>query len=629
MTKRKENTLLQLEKLLSLPVLTFKQSVRWLIKHQSFAIEHLPDKEELIFKVFKNCVLVLMLIKKSPKFKKKIMYMLEYQQKSKWTTFLDKLNILESLNSLTMMLLKILVQELILKEKAYRPFWTPAYKEISEKLLLPIGTDYTDLVTNSSIHWSQSQVAKSQFLNIQTTKHVNKNLQKVCSPLSMYSLVDKWENEVIPIVKIKTLRIRFFPTIKQRIILDEFINTFRYVYNKTLEIIKNGHKANFQDLRDKIVTENTKKHYDEYKQYEDEIKILHEAIKLSTNDIDKAKIKLDIKVKYAELRNHLKTFPPQKNTEIHEFELFTPKDIRSNAVKRCCDAYKSGFTNLKHGHIKSFNLKYKKKTEARQSIELTPKNISIIEGKIRILPETFKNDCFLKITKNNEVKYKTLVIKHNVDIIKEKGKYYIHIPMETELKEPTSLDRIAGIDLGIRTFGTVHTSSIGNKYTEITEYTHRRDILKNLNKKINVLKYKIDHKVRKKQFNKIEGKKKNLVNKLHWDFINDVLEHNDVIYLGDINSHNIVKHGKNSSLNREFNDLKFYILKQRLIYKASLYNKIVVLVPEHYTTKSCSSCGELNHNVGSKETFTCQYCNLCTGRDMNASKNMIMKGLLM
>jgi len=38
---------LQLEKLLSLPVLILKQSGRWLSKHQSHAIEHLPVKEEL------------------------------------------------------------------------------------------------------------------------------------------------------------------------------------------------------------------------------------------------------------------------------------------------------------------------------------------------------------------------------------------------------------------------------------------------------------------------------------------------------------------------------------------------------------------------------------------------------
>jgi len=41
MMSKKKGTLLQLEKLLSLPVLILKQSGRWLTKHQSHAIEHL------------------------------------------------------------------------------------------------------------------------------------------------------------------------------------------------------------------------------------------------------------------------------------------------------------------------------------------------------------------------------------------------------------------------------------------------------------------------------------------------------------------------------------------------------------------------------------------------------------
>ena len=74
-------------------------------------------------------------------------------------------------------------------------------------------------------------------------------------------------------------------------------------------------------------------------------------------------------------------------------------------------------------------------------------------------------------------------------------------------------------------------------------------------------------------------------------------------------------------------NLKFYQLKQRLIYKASVAGKKVVLVPEHYTTKTCSCCGKMNENIGSKEVFSCDNCKIVTGRDMNASKNMKLKGL--
>jgi len=96
------------------------------------------------------------------------------------------------------------------------------------------------------------------------------------------------------------------------------------------------------------------------------------------------------------------------------------------------------------------------------------------------------------------------------------------------------------------------------------------------------------------------------------------------VYWGDIKSHGIVKDGKNKFLNLAFNDLKFYQLKQRLLYKAYVYGKKVFMVPEHYTTKTCSCCGTINNNVGSKEVFACGNCKMVTGRDMNASKNMML-----
>lgn len=118
------------------------------------------------------------------------------------------------------------------------------------------------------------------------------------------------------------------------------------------------------------------------------------------------------------------------------------------------------------------------------------------------------------------------------------------------------------------------------------------------------------------------------MNRLHWDFINDLLGNNDGIFFGDIWSHDIVKDGKNHQLNRNFNDLKFYRLKQRLVYKASAHGKKVMYVKENYTTKTCSSCGVINDKVGVNRVFKCVSCDLITGRDWNAAKNILMKGLV-
>ena len=379
------------------------------------------------------------------------------------------------------------------------------------------------------------------------------------------------------------------------------------------------------DLRDLLVTENTKKNLEEYGTFDNLLNYLKNLKKQSQNDSEKKLIEENIKIVNQNKRNYMKQFEYTKNPLIHEFETETPKDIRACAVKRCCDAYKTGFTNLKKGNIKYFNMKFKKKTDPIQSIELTPKLISIKDGNIKILPEYFKEDCYLKIHKKTSKKFKKLnyKINHNVDIVRRYKEYYLHLTIDIKPKT-SELKTIAGVDLGIRTFATVY--SFNNETTIIKEYKHRLELLKKLNMKLNLLKTL--KRKRKKQLTKIDKKKINIVNKLHWNFINDLVSENDIIYMGDIKSHDIVKDGKSKMLNVAFNDLKFFQLKQRLLYKAYIAGKKVIYVPEHYTTKTCSSCGTINNNVGSKEIFECDKCKLITGRDMNASKNMIIKGML-
>ena len=632
----------RLEKQLDSLELVLKPFGRWLTKHRSLAIEHLPTKEGSISKVFRACVIqLLMLGKKTPLAKKRILSTLVSLPKSKWTIFLDKLTSSSNTTNhviLATELLQILLLESISNEKAYRPFWTPVYKDASEKLLLPTVTDFADLASSSSTAWYQKLVGKSSFLNIRSTELVNKNSQTTSSPSYTFFPVDKWESEAIPVAKLKTLKLKIYPTQQQKKLLDGFMHTSRYVYNKTVEMTKNGHKPNFISLRDLLVTDNTKKGHDLYKSYDDVLLKQHEKIKENKGDIKKIKeIKDNINKINTERRNAVKVLPSMKNIFVRPFEIETPKDIRASAVKRCCDAMKAGFTNLRNGNIKFFRMKYKKKTDKIQTMELTPKLISIEKKnkdkdcKIKIAPESFgKDSCYLTIDKHNIRKLKNVEISHNVDLSKTPNGYYLYIPIETKpITTTETKKRVGAVDLGVRTLGTVYSTTTNGDYIAIHEYEQRINLLRSLNKKIKLLKQlKRDKlRIRKKQLKKIEKKKTDLVDKMHWDFINDLLKRHDIVYIGDIKSHDIVKRCKNSTLNQDFNDMKFYVLKERLLYKASVLGKRVFYIKEHYTTKTCSACGQINNNVGSSKVFKCEHCKLETGRDGNASKNMLLKGI--
>jgi putative transposase len=132
---------------------------------------------------------------------------------------------------------------------------------------------------------------------------------------------------------------------------------------------------------------------------------------------------------------------------------------------------------------------------------------------------------------------------------------------------------------------------------------------------------------RKKTIKKLERRKSNLVDELHWKIIQDMLRRNNVIFYGDIKSHNIVKNGINKILNQDMNNLKFYLFKTRLLYKAELQNRYVFVVPEPYTSQGCSTCGTLK-KVYKSSIYDCKICKHKYGRDHNAAKNILMKGII-
>jgi transposase len=53
----------------------------------------------------------------------------------------------------------------------------------------------------------------------------------------------------------------------------------------------------------------------------------------------------------------------------------------------------------------------------------------------------------------------------------------------------------------------------------------------------------------------------------------------------------------------------------------------ILVVSERYTSKTCSGCASIDHNLGSKETFTCENhtCGRLFDRDWNASLNILLK----
>jgi transposase len=292
-----------------------------------------------------------------------------------------------------------------------------------------------------------------------------------------------------------------------------------------------------------LVTNESKKGNIFIKEYDSRIRELNEKIKKS-QEPEITLLREELKNVKKEKSEKMKQVTAEKNPLIQEFELKTPKEIRANAVKQCCDGYKAAWANLKNGNIKKFNINFREKKNKRQGIELQASQISISDGFIRILPKSFQGDCLIKVHRRMKKKLikNNIQIRHNVDLIRENNRnYFLHIVIPTIIENKKDIPkRFAGIDLGIRTFATVYSNDLGSELernSKIYEYNHKIEKLINLNEKIHMLNTgKKKKRKKKRQLEKCEKRKKDLVDSLHWDFINDCLKENDVIFLGDIKS---------------------------------------------------------------------------------------------
>ena len=652
--KTLKKNILQLEKHLGCQALKYRPFVNLLMKRRSQALLHQQVTEELTNQVFRQCFLMFHKLKTSNLVQNRTFYTLVFQQKSKWMTFLDKLSLSQDQNMLPIILLQILVQESISKEKAYRHYWNPVFKETSEKWSLPIVTDYAGLDLNSLKPLLPKQVEESPFLVTKTMKLMKqKNSQKTYLQLLPSLLADKWDAEAIKTesAKQKTIKIKIYPTQEQKNALNEIFSVYNYVYNKTNALLKNKtfDFSKWHSIRDHLVTASSKKLDPEYIKNTELIALAKKHLDLiydleENKEIDILRFPSFIKTEFiknieANIKIANKEIEYSNNPEIKDFEKKVHKDIRANAVQVCCQMYKSAIANLKNGNIRWFNIGYKKKKSSSKCFSgISPNTIKFQSNGITMMRDKLgKNLCQFKISKRNYKKFNKQAIAGESKVLYDKGNYFIGLTLVTQEKNCNKTNKICGIDPGLRSFLTVFDNQ------NIVELNNNRMYIKKLNQKIQQLKAHrnksknqletannvLRKRRRKRHFNKIEKKKIDYTDAVHWGSINFLLKNYDYILLGDIKSHDIVKNGLNKKNNQEFNDLKFYVFKQRLLYKARLANKFVKFVNEFNTTKTCSSCGTLNHTVGCSEVFNCSFCKMVCGRDTNAAKNILLKGILL
>ena len=289
-------------------------------------------------------------------------------------------------------------------------------------------------------------------------------------------------------------------------------------------------------------------------------------------------------------------------------------------------ALQSSVKNLDTAYINFFKKKaeyprFKSKKTHRYSYttKYTNGNIELFDNKVK-LPKI----GLVKIKKTRQPKGRLL--SATVSQVPS-GKYYVSL-CYTDVEEvlfPLTYNE-TGIDLGIKDFIIL---SNGEK-VENPKY---------LKKSIEKLK-----KLQKQQSRKTKGgrnwiKNRIKIARLHekianqrMDFINKlstrIIREYDIICIEDLKVENMLK---NHNLAQSISDVSWSKFTTQLEYKAQWYGKVIKKVNTFYASSQiCHCCGYKNEETKDLNVreWTCPKCHSTHDRDVNASINILMQGVL-
>ncbi len=205
------------------------------------------------------------------------------------------------------------------------------------------------------------------------------------------------------------------------------------------------------------------------------------------------------------------------------------------------------------------------------------------------------------------------------------GKYYISILTEQEpTKHLEKTGKNIGIDLGIKDFAI---TSEGRRYTN-------PKFLYKFQKK---LKTAQQHLSRKEKGSKSRDRARIKVARIHEKITNSrndmqhkvsssLIKKYDMIALEDLNVKGMVK---NHNLAKAISDSSWSSFVTKLEYKAQWYGKEVIKIDRFFpSSKTCSDCGHVKESLSLDERVWTCICGSKHDRDVNASKNILKRGLV-
>lgn len=535
------------------------------------------------------------------------------------------------LDILTTKLLKTLDQESTSKEKVLTTFWNQQKMEISKKLWLPTKTDCVVSVLNSSKKSSQNGPMGKSWFSIKKNCLQNKNCHKTLYQSSQFSLPDSTvsgvtvsnaklkkrlnQKTVKPVMRpMKTMKFRIFPNENEKRDIDLYIEHQRWYYNAAINVLfKNKGIENFTKV---------------LKSGKEKINLSRDKLRDFMRNYEFEEIKSENKIyKNFKYNKEAKKFPVPEWWNTKELK---PKDrVIRGAFDKLSSNFNSALSNKENGHIKNFNLKFRRKDDTKEFIRFEdtqiPASIKYIKSRYWYKNRNHKRrvikieDIYNSSNKCSGIEY----IKDNLTDC-----YYLHCPVDrdwfyekdvrgdNQSKYKIDKKRVISLDPGVRKFLMGYDPE-GN-IISIGENDHKT--LMNMLLEVDKTKIKSEMLLRWKRI-------KNYVSELHNKTISFLIQNYDDIIIPEFRIQDMIKSKKISKMTKRLLCMySFHSFKEKLLYKCNTYNKRFILVTEEYTSKTCTKCGILN-DVGGSEVYKCLNCDIIIDRDINGARNIFIKNV--
>lgn len=305
-----------------------------------------------------------------------------------------------------------------------------------------------------------------------------------------------------------------------------------------------------------------------------------------------------------------------------------PQVIRSAAIRDLMAAYASNFEKRKKNPNHRFDIRFKSKKDPLGAVRIETKNAAVKvigDGRISFFPTKLQPMRF------DARALQGLSLDYDVTLSKDKlGRFSLHVPLFRENQPQKQAADWCAVDPGVRTFLTTYSL---DSVTKIGQGAATRlfklcrwldDLLSRITRTKGVQKRRRMRRAAVRMRMRIA----NLVRELHWQAAAFLTHNYTDIALPVFETQRMARRLSRkltSEQTRRMLTLSHYTFRQRLLHKAAKEGCRVHLVGEEFTSKTCTRCGFIKHNLRGAEVYMCNACGLRIDRDVGGGRNIALK----